>query len=255
MDVSVFYDQRGQTALDKKSSTYGSLSIPLSFSAPYRYAELMISGFPLQSAEKYNFLDLCCGTGIHSIFPAKKGFNVYGIDLSSKSIEAAKQLALKNRISDKSTFVVKDVTKIEFPDGFFDVIFISGSLYYLNLENTIKMIDRLLKTGGIFCCIETNKDNYLMQLIRYGKNIFKKNRDERTLKNLMGRKEIKIIEKSFSNIQVKYFDFFTLFGIFFNGNGKLGRGYHRFACFMDNIFLNKMRLSCLAFKFVISAIK
>jgi ubiquinone/menaquinone biosynthesis C-methylase UbiE len=242
-------------ALDKKSSRYGSQAIPLPFAAPYRYAEMMISGFHLQSPEKLKFLDLCCGTGIHSIYPAKREFNVYGIDISAKSIEAAKQLASKNHVSDRCTFIVEDATQIDFPDSFFDIVFISGSLYYLHLNNTLIMIDRLLKKGGMFCCIETYKDNRWMRAIRFWKNIIRKNRDEQTMNNLMGRKEIERIEKSFSVAQTTYFDFFTLFGILFSWNGKLFRGYNRFACKMDNILLNKLKMSRFSFKFVISAIK
>lgn len=43
-------------------------------------------------------LDFGCGNGIHSIFPAKCGAEVVGIDLSEPSLEIAKERAEKEKV-------------------------------------------------------------------------------------------------------------------------------------------------------------
>jgi 2-polyprenyl-3-methyl-5-hydroxy-6-metoxy-1,4-benzoquinol methylase len=57
-------------------------------------------------------LDLGCGTGTKSIYLAKRGFKVTGIDLSKTAIKYAKKNAQKARV--KANFIVGDVIDLSF---------------------------------------------------------------------------------------------------------------------------------------------
>jgi SAM-dependent methyltransferase len=62
-------------------------------------------------------LDLGCGAGTNSIFLAKSGFRVSGIDLADGAIEAATARAERAHLS--IDFRVGDVLNLPYPDGYF----------------------------------------------------------------------------------------------------------------------------------------
>ena len=99
--------------------------------------------------ENINFLDVGCGTG-YAIGEAAKLVNgkgeFYGIDLSSKMIEKA-----KDNYRDKSNFhfIKANVESIPLNDNFFNIIICTYSFHhYLNPDKALKEIYRLLKKGG-----------------------------------------------------------------------------------------------------------
>lgn len=74
-----------------------------------------------------NFLDFGCGNGVHSKFFADEGFSVFGVDISKRAIELAKN---NNKEYQENFFTIKD-NKF---DNKFDVILANQSLYYLSNE-------------------------------------------------------------------------------------------------------------------------
>ncbi|MDP2709104.1 MAG: class I SAM-dependent methyltransferase [bacterium] len=86
-------------------------------------------------------LDLGCGTGV---FSPLFGPNYIGIDISPLYIDYAKSRYAK-------TFKVMDATKLDFPSGSFDMIWVNGVLHHLNDNISLSIISemkRVLKTGG-----------------------------------------------------------------------------------------------------------
>ncbi len=71
-------------------------------------------------------LDLACGEGRNSIWLARKGWSVTGVDFSSAGIDKAKKIAGDTAI----TWVVADVTTHE-PDRTFDLVMI----IYVHLDS------------------------------------------------------------------------------------------------------------------------
>ena len=65
-------------------------------------------------------LDVGCGEGFYSIYLAKKGFEVVGIDISEKAIKYAKQNAKNSGV--KIKFLVMDVVDLRKLDEKFDFI-------------------------------------------------------------------------------------------------------------------------------------
>ncbi len=75
-------------------------------------------------------LDLGCGTGTHSIYLARQGFSVTGLDLSPTAIRRAQNKADVAGL--KPQFMVHDVTRLDFLDGPFDIALDVGCFHALN---------------------------------------------------------------------------------------------------------------------------
>lgn len=97
-------------------------------------------------------LVLGCGTGMNSIYLAKRGFNVTGIDISETAIGYAKENAKKENVN--INFIVADATDLSFlKDKEFDFILDWANLHGIDEEKRDQYIDQIVKhcqTGGKF---------------------------------------------------------------------------------------------------------
>ncbi len=110
-------------------------------------------------------LDLNCGIGRHSIELAKRGFKVYGTDLSEKYIQIARDRAKEEGVEDKTHFRVADMRKIEETlsneEPFDGVINLWTSFgYYDNKtnESILRKCNNLVKSDGFFLIDIINRD-------------------------------------------------------------------------------------------------
>ena len=115
-------------------------------------------------------LDLACGTGHHSTFFAKSGYEVTGVDLSEKML----QIARKNAKGVSGVRFVKAGFLDVYPklkDRFDAVICLGNSLPHLlsqkDLKKTLLNIYNLLNPGGIFILQNRNYDKILKKKIRF----------------------------------------------------------------------------------------
>ncbi|MFX1329439.1 MAG: class I SAM-dependent methyltransferase [Promethearchaeota archaeon] len=96
-------------------------------------------------------LDLGCGTGRHLIFLSKKGFEVYGMDASSKALEIAREWLNEENL-ELNLILNRIEHKFPYEDSFFDAI-ISIQVIHHNLMKditfTVNEISRILKPKGI----------------------------------------------------------------------------------------------------------
>ncbi len=92
-------------------------------------------------------LDVGCGGGFLSNLLASSGFHVTGIDLSSASLEIAKQFDKTGT----ANYLFADATNLPFPDASFDVVCALDLLEHVeNPEAVIKEASRVLKKEGLF---------------------------------------------------------------------------------------------------------
>lgn len=101
-------------------------------------------------------LDACCGTGVSTSLISKKldlDAKIYGVDFSPEMLGVAKN---KFRSSQHSiTFLNSDVTELEFPDDYFDIVtIVFGIRNILNREKALKEFLRAAKPGAQFICME-----------------------------------------------------------------------------------------------------
>lgn len=95
-------------------------------------------------------LDLACGSGRHTLYLSKNGFEVFGLDISDCGIKTARHQLQKNNL--QANLVVGSIyNKLPYDNDFFNAIICIRSLHHGTIENiryTIKEIERTLKTGG-----------------------------------------------------------------------------------------------------------
>lgn len=113
-----------------------------------RMNEVMMEAAAIKNSDKV--LDAGCGIGGSGIFLAKKlGCQVIGISLSEKQVTQAKELAVRQKIEDKTKFEVMNYCATSFPDKSFDIIWGCESVCYADdKEQFVKEAWRLLKPGG-----------------------------------------------------------------------------------------------------------
>jgi len=96
-------------------------------------------------------LDLGCGSGRHSVYLAKQGFNVYGIDIAKSGIKIAKEWLKEEDL--KADLKIRDIyQELPYPDNFFDAIISTQTLHHARIERIRKLIgemERILKPKGL----------------------------------------------------------------------------------------------------------
>ncbi|MFT9598137.1 class I SAM-dependent methyltransferase [Mesobacillus sp.] len=96
-------------------------------------------------------LDLGCGTGIYSIWLARMGLNVSGVDISSNMLEIAKEKTIASSLN--IDYVQSDIQKLPFDDETFDLIVANIVLEFVkDPEAVVNEAIRVLKKGGRFVC-------------------------------------------------------------------------------------------------------
>lgn len=91
-------------------------------------------------------LDAGCGAGIPDSRFLSEKFDVIGIDISEKQIELAKQNV------PKASFLVKDMTELDFPDNHFGGILANYSIIHVprdEHEGLFRNLYRMLKPEGV----------------------------------------------------------------------------------------------------------
>lgn len=121
-------------------------------------------------------LDFGCGQGSACRYFRGLGADVYGVDISKKDIEAA-----KNRMPDiKENFVVidsKPKANDIFLNGNFDIILAVHSLYYYNnddFQTRLESLYNMLKPGGhVFFTMISPKNYYFRLAKEYKDGLYK----------------------------------------------------------------------------------
>ena len=104
-------------------------------------------------------LDLGCGTGRHVIYLAKKGFEVYGLDISAHGIKTTKEWLKKEKL--KASLRIGDIyKKLPYKNNFFDAVISVQTLHHARIRDIrrlIKEIERVLKPGGLIFVTVTKR--------------------------------------------------------------------------------------------------
>ena len=111
-----------------------------------------------------NVLDFGCGTGGY----VEKAINfdpsnITAIDISEKAIEIARNRKFEKR---KVEYKVENCENTKLNSDQFDLIYGAGILHHLDLEKSVKEIERLLKKNGSLIFIEPMGTNPLINLYR-----------------------------------------------------------------------------------------
>ena len=109
----------------------------------------------IKKKERPLILDVGCGIGDESIFLNKIGFDVIGIDISRKMINAAN--TQNTRYGGGVSLILMDVRSLSFKDNLFDGIWCSSFIHHFPIEYLDSILSnfvRILKNNGVlFICV------------------------------------------------------------------------------------------------------
>jgi SAM-dependent methyltransferase len=126
----------------------------------------VLGSFGIKSGD---VLDLCCGNGRVSIYMAKKGFEVVGVDFSRAFLDDARKKAEEHKVSRNVTFLEGDVRNLKKVVGNvsqpFDVVVnVWTSLGYFSKDddiNMFKQVRELSRKDAVLIVAETMHSDFL----------------------------------------------------------------------------------------------
>ena len=193
-------------------------------------------------------LDYGCGNGVHTIFPAKSGAEVIGIDLSEPSLKIAGERAKREGVADRVRFLAMDCEKMGFPDKYFDIIFDGGTFSSIDLNKAYPELSRILKPQGFLLGIETFGHNPFTNLKRKINKLMGK-RTGWAAGHILRMEDLEKAKEYFNKVKVHYFHLISWAAFPFLGfpGGKI---LLKALEFVDNILLKIPFLRKYAFKVV-----
>lgn len=103
----------------------------------------------LPNMEHPRILDIGCGTGIPTIELARlTNGDVTGIDIDKQALDRCNAKINNAHLSDRVRTMQCSLLDMEFPDGYFDIIWAEGSVFVLGFKKSLEKWRRLLKSGG-----------------------------------------------------------------------------------------------------------
>lgn len=116
------------------------------------YAQVNFIVRQLNILPSHRILDLCCGTGRHSLELSRRNFNVVGLDWNGLYLSQARDSAQRQRLSVE--FIQKDMRNIDEYESFDIVLNMFTSFGYFKTdeenEAVLKGIAKALKPNGLF---------------------------------------------------------------------------------------------------------
>jgi SAM-dependent methyltransferase len=113
------------------------------FGVFYRGIQVFSNRIIVRQKKRGRLLDIGCGRGDYLLAMQRKGYDVYGVDISEH---------IKNFIPDdlKKRVYNKNVEECHFPEEFFDIVTMFQSLEHVsNLNETLGEIRKIIKDDGI----------------------------------------------------------------------------------------------------------
>ncbi len=121
---------------------------PQQFTEPEKICSLADTLFPKYGVKR--ILDLGCGNGRHLVYFGKKGYQIFGSDLSGWGLQAAQQWTNQEKIPILLTLA--DMQYLPFAENSFDAIIsfrvIQHNLF-VDIQATFKEIERVLRKDGL----------------------------------------------------------------------------------------------------------
>jgi len=120
-------------------------------------------------------LDLGSGRSRDSIYFAKNGLVVTSLDVAKNRLETIRKEINQKKVKNIKS-VCQNITKLNFPDNSFDVVYAHLSLHYFDDKTTSKIFDKiyeiLKKNGLFFIKCKSTDDTYYGKGKKIEENIY-----------------------------------------------------------------------------------
>ncbi len=196
--------------LKEGTSCYEHLTSNRKFYSITRKSINFLNDYLLNKYKGKKILDYGCGDGTSSVFLAKHGIEVVGIEISSVRIQNSKELAEKEGVKDRTSFFLMDAENTTFPDNYFDGILCAGVLHHLAIESAFKEMARILKPEGSIICNEPLAYNPIFQLYR---KLTPHLRSEWEMEHILTRGDINLAKNYFEKMETKFFHLSALLAV------------------------------------------
>lgn len=140
---------------DNIAPTYDTLNHRLSWDIDKGWRQKAVN--KLAAYHPQTMLDIATGTGDFAILSAQmlKPSSLIGADISEGMMEIGRQKVEEAELGNIITFQKEDCMNLSFPNETFDVVTAAfGIRNFENLDQGLKEMYRVLKTGGHLCIIE-----------------------------------------------------------------------------------------------------
>ena len=130
-------------------------------------------GYILEMIEglKGRALEIGCGSGELLCNLLKRNFEVVGIDLTQKMIEASRDLVVQRCEGKRVDAAIADIENLPFRKESFDLVIAAGVIEYLGSdEKALDGVFRILRPGGVVILSVRNKVN-LSRLLVTGRDL------------------------------------------------------------------------------------
>ncbi len=101
------------------------------------------------TASTQRLLDFGCGHGTYSVLFAHLGYRVTGFDVSPRNVEAARALAARYGMSERTRFDVGVAEALDYPSSHFDIVVGIDILHHVEVASAAAECLRVLKPEGI----------------------------------------------------------------------------------------------------------
>ena len=104
-------------------------------------------------------LDIGCGPGEMVVDLARRGFDLWGVDISESMIDIARErVDSANDIETAVHLNTGDIERLTFQDGMFDLVVAAGVVEYLDSDGPwVRELNRVMKPGGMLLLNVTNR--------------------------------------------------------------------------------------------------
>jgi len=111
------------------------------------YTQKAFEMIPLISQPK--ILDIGCGPGMQTIKLAKlSDGEIIGIDIFQQYLDQLKESIEKDNLKDRVKAIKQSMFEINYPDGFFDIIWAEGSIFVIGFEKGLTEWKEFIKSDG-----------------------------------------------------------------------------------------------------------
>jgi SAM-dependent methyltransferase len=119
-----------------------------------RFLSRFVKGLPKsESPASKRGLDFGCGNGRHIVLLAKMGLKAYGTDISSASIDMARQFVDRENLT-ANLSTCKENCPLPYKNAYFDIALSYGVIDHMSMKEglfAVNEMHRVLKKDGLIC--------------------------------------------------------------------------------------------------------